>query len=69
MTSCASPAASCTTVSEPGDLPYTLATGEVLADITPRETMEAALAAIDYEDFRARQRSAREQGVYLGLGI
>jgi carbon-monoxide dehydrogenase large subunit len=54
---------------EPGDLPYTMATGEVLADITPRETMEAALAAIDYEGFRARQRSAREQGVYLGLGI
>ena len=30
------------------DLPYTMATGEVLADITPRETLEAALAAIDY---------------------
>jgi carbon-monoxide dehydrogenase large subunit len=54
---------------EPGDLPYTMATGEVLADITPREALEAALAAIDYEDFRARQRSAREPGVYLGLGI
>jgi carbon-monoxide dehydrogenase large subunit len=54
---------------EAGELPYTMATGEVLADITPRETMEAALAAIDYEDFRARQRGARAQGVYLGLGI
>jgi aerobic carbon-monoxide dehydrogenase large subunit len=54
---------------EAKDLPYTMATGEVLADITPGETMEAALAAIGYEAFRERQRAAREQGVYLGLGI
>jgi carbon-monoxide dehydrogenase large subunit len=54
---------------ESKDLPYRMATGEVLADITPRETLEAALAAIDYQAFRERQRAAREQGVYLGLGI
>jgi aerobic carbon-monoxide dehydrogenase large subunit len=54
---------------ERADLPYTMATGEVLADITPRETLEAALAAIDYEAFRDRQRAARAQGRYLGLGI
>jgi carbon-monoxide dehydrogenase large subunit len=54
---------------EAKDLPYTMATGEVLADITPRETLEAALAAIDYPAFRERQRAARAQGVYLGLGI
>jgi carbon-monoxide dehydrogenase large subunit len=54
---------------EAKDLPYTMATGEVLADITPRETLEAALAAIDYPAFRERQRAARGQGVYLGLGI
>jgi carbon-monoxide dehydrogenase large subunit len=53
----------------PHELPYTMATGEVLADITPRETMEAALAAIGYEDFRQRQNRMRAQGVYLGLGI
>ncbi len=53
----------------PHELPYTMATGEVLADITPRETMEAALAAIGYEDFRRRQQQALAQGVYLGLGI
>ena len=51
------------------ELPHTMATGEVLADITPRETMEAALVAIDYQAFRERQRAARAQGVYLGLGI
>ena len=53
----------------PHELPYTMATGEVLADITPRETMEAALAAVGYDDFRRRQRQARTEGRYLGLGI
>jgi carbon-monoxide dehydrogenase large subunit len=54
---------------QPQDYPYTMATGEVLADITPRETMEGALAAIDYKAFRQRQQHARRQGVCLGLGI
>lgn len=54
---------------QPEDFPYTMATGEVLADITPRETLEGALAAIDYDHFRQRQQQARAQGVYLGLGI
>jgi carbon-monoxide dehydrogenase large subunit len=53
----------------PGDFPYTMATGEVLADITPRETLEGALAAIDYDHFRQRQQQGRAQGIYLGLGI
>jgi len=51
------------------DLPYTMATGEVLEDITPHETFEAALAAVDYAGFRARQSAARREGRYLGLGI
>ncbi len=51
------------------DLPYTMPTGEVLADVTPRETLEGGLAAIDYAGFRARQAAARQQGRYLGLGI
>jgi carbon-monoxide dehydrogenase large subunit len=51
------------------DLPYTMATKEVLADITPRETLEAGLAAIDYAGFRTRQTAARRAGRYLGLGI
>jgi len=54
---------------EASDYPYTMATGEVLADITPRETMEAALAAIDYGAFRKRHAQARERGEYLGLGL
>lgn len=51
------------------ELPYTMATGEVLADITPRETLEGALAAIDYRAFRERQQQGRAHGRYLGLGI
>lgn len=53
----------------PQDLPYRMATGEVLEDITPRETLEGAVAAIDYADFRRRQQEALVQGRYLGLGI
>ncbi|MGE5339010.1 MAG: xanthine dehydrogenase family protein molybdopterin-binding subunit [Gemmatimonadota bacterium] len=54
---------------EAADLPYTMPTGEVLRDVTPRETFEAALAAIDEADFRRRQREARAQGRLLGLGV
>ncbi len=51
------------------EYPYHMATGEVLEDITPRQTLEAAVSAIGYEDFRRRQQQARAQGRYLGLGI
>lgn len=51
------------------DLPYTMATGEVLEDITPCETLEGAIAAIDLPDFRTRQSAARAEGRLLGLGL
>ena len=54
---------------ETRELPYTMPTGEVLADITPRETLEAVVKAMDYEAFRSRQASARKQGRYLGIGF
>lgn len=53
----------------PHEYPYRMATGEVLEDITPRETLEAAVAAVGYEAFRQRQQQALEQGRLLGLGI
>jgi aerobic carbon-monoxide dehydrogenase large subunit len=53
----------------PHEYPYRMATGEVLEDITPRETLEAAVAAVGYEAFRQRQKEALDQGRYLGLGI
>ncbi len=54
---------------ETRELPYTMPTGEVIADITPRETLEAAVKAIDYPGFRKRQAAAREEGRHLGLGL
>jgi carbon-monoxide dehydrogenase large subunit len=54
---------------ESRELPYTMPTGEVIADITPRETLEAAVKAMDYEGFRDRQAAARREGRYLGLGF
>lgn len=53
----------------PGDLPYRMATGEVLEDITPAETLESVVEAIDYEAFRKRQQALRAEGRYIGLGL
>jgi aerobic carbon-monoxide dehydrogenase large subunit len=54
---------------EASDYPHTMPTGEVLEDITPRETLEGALAAIGYDAFRERQARSRARGEYLGLGL
>jgi aerobic carbon-monoxide dehydrogenase large subunit len=54
---------------ETHELPYTMPTGEVIADITPRETLEAAVKAMDYKGFRARQAKARAEGRYPGIGF
>lgn len=53
----------------PSDLPYTMATGEVLEDVTPLDTLDAAVAGIDVEAFRQRQARARQDGRLLGLGL
>jgi carbon-monoxide dehydrogenase large subunit len=54
---------------EDKDLPYTTATGERLVDVTPRQTLEAAVAGAGYDAFRARQRELRARGRHLGLGL
>lgn len=51
------------------DQPFQTAAGFVLTDISPRETMEMAVSAIDVPAFRHEQARAREQGRYLGLGL
>jgi carbon-monoxide dehydrogenase large subunit len=51
------------------ELPWTMAAGPVLDDVTPRETLEAALAAFDVPAFRARQTADRARGVYRGMGV
>lgn len=53
----------------PDELPYTMATGEVLADVSPHATMDAVLKAIDYPALRERQARARGQGRCLGIGV
>ena len=53
----------------PDELPYVMATGERLEDVTPRETLEAAVAAIGYEQFRRDQAADRARGRHRGLGI
>ena len=49
--------------------PYVSATGLVFDAASYRQTMEIAASALDVATFRARQREARAQGRYLGLGI
>jgi carbon-monoxide dehydrogenase large subunit len=51
------------------ELPYQMPAGPVLEDVTPRETLEAALEGIDYDGFPRRQAAARAEGRHLGLGI
>ena len=53
----------------PADLPYRLPTGEVLHDVTPAETLAAAVSAFDVPAFRARQAADRARGVHRGLGV
>ena len=49
--------------------PYTSATGLVFDDGSYKPTMEMAIEAIDLAGFRVRQKTAREQGRYLGIGF
>ncbi|MDB5519964.1 MAG: xanthine dehydrogenase, partial [Tardiphaga sp.] len=53
----------------PVDLPYTMTSGLVLEDVTPRETLQAALDAFDIAGFRARQHQDRARGIYRGVGL
>ena len=49
----------------PPDLPFVTVTGETYVDVTPRETLEAAVAAIDYDALarRSTRASARAAGL------
>jgi carbon-monoxide dehydrogenase large subunit len=51
------------------DLPYTTSAGATFDHITPAETLEQAVAILDYDAFRRDQAAAREQGRLLGVGI
>ena len=49
--------------------PYTSATGLVLDEGSYVETLEIAAATVDVPKFRARQRDARAQNRFLGIGF
>src|SRR5262249_26582921 len=49
--------------------PYTSATGLVFDEASYVETLETAVNAVDISGFRARQKKARAEGRYLGLGL
>ena len=51
------------------DLPFVTVTGETYVDVTPRETLETAIAAIDYDALRARHAGEREKSRLVGLGL
>jgi carbon-monoxide dehydrogenase large subunit len=51
------------------ELPHTTATGQVVDDVTPSETLERVADVLDYEAFRKHQAKDRERGIYRGLGL
>jgi carbon-monoxide dehydrogenase large subunit len=58
-----------TNMLRPAELPYTMTSGLMLEDVTPRETLQAALEAFDITGFRARQQKDRARGIYRGVGL
>jgi carbon-monoxide dehydrogenase large subunit len=56
-------------VLQAADLPFRTPMGSVLTEITPAETLEQAVAMLDYDAFRREQAAARAEGRYLGVGI
>ena len=51
------------------ELPYTTATELTYRSVHPRETLERALAAVDYPALRRTQSEARADGRIAGIGI
>lgn len=51
------------------ELPYRTATGEILSDITPRETLEAVVVRADRDAFARRQAADRGRGILRGQGF
>ncbi len=52
-----------------GDLPFTSPGMKEFQEITPGETLDQALQALDYEGFRKEQEAARAEGRLLGVGV
>jgi carbon-monoxide dehydrogenase large subunit len=51
------------------ELPYAMPSGLPLLEVSPEETLEQAMAIIDYDRFRDQQAAGRAEGRLLGVGI
>ncbi len=51
------------------DLPYTMASGLPIDDVTFGDTLEQAAKLIGYDEFRTEQAAGRADGRMLGIGI
>ena len=51
------------------EMPFTTAMGMVIENVTPSETLEAAVEQVGYDEFRARQREPQPDGRLLGIGL
>ncbi len=51
------------------DLPYTMATGIPIDQITAAETLEQAAEVIGYDQLREEQERRRSEGALMGIGI
>jgi carbon-monoxide dehydrogenase large subunit len=49
--------------------PLAMFTGQPYTAVTTQESVEQAAALVDWAAFRERQRAAREEGRYLGVGM
>jgi carbon-monoxide dehydrogenase large subunit len=56
-------------VVQPEDFPYKAATGHTFYEGSYREAVDALERTVDYPAFLERQREARAEGRYLGLGV
>src|SRR5207247_9983888 len=52
-----------------GDLPYATAPGLGYRSVYPRQTLERALTAFDYDTRRSAQAAARADGRLVGIGV
>ncbi|WP_445487954.1 xanthine dehydrogenase family protein molybdopterin-binding subunit [Rhodopseudomonas sp. RCAM05734] len=54
---------------QPGEFPYTMATGEVVDDITPSQTLAAVAESIDYAGLAARRKEGKARARLRGIGL
>jgi carbon-monoxide dehydrogenase large subunit len=52
-----------------GDMPWTNPSGLPFDNVSPLETFDRTIEALDYERFRRDQAEARRTGRYLGVGV